>query len=211
MTTSDKRGPRRALYFMDEYDFYPKPKEANMRQDLNALAIEIHAHCVKVGWWDAWPNRMDRHRTSTTLIITELAEAVEGDRKSLMDDHLPKYEMYQVEIADAAIRTLDFSGAMVNMGEIIFARPERHLQTSRSFADAHFVNTTFPEEIYIVCRCLMDIDPVIGMDRTLIALTAMAIKYDFDLWQIVKEKRAYNAKRADHKRENRAKAGGKAY
>lgn len=45
------------------------------------------------------------------LIVSELAEAMEGDRKSLMDDHLPSRPMVEVEIADTLIRLFDLAGA----------------------------------------------------------------------------------------------------
>lgn len=41
------------------------------------------------------------------LIHSEISEALEGHRKNLMDDHLPQYRMFAVELADAAIRILD--------------------------------------------------------------------------------------------------------
>jgi hypothetical protein len=44
------------------------------------------------------------------LTVTELAEAMEGVRKDLMDDHLPHRKMEEVEIADAIIRLLDYCG-----------------------------------------------------------------------------------------------------
>jgi len=44
------------------------------------------------------------------LIVSELAEAMEGDRKGLMDDKLPHRKMLEVEIADAFIRLFDFCG-----------------------------------------------------------------------------------------------------
>jgi NTP pyrophosphatase (non-canonical NTP hydrolase) len=46
------------------------------------------------------------------LIVSELSEAMEGHRKSLMDDKLPHRKMAEVEIADAAIRIFDLAGAM---------------------------------------------------------------------------------------------------
>jgi NTP pyrophosphatase (non-canonical NTP hydrolase) len=46
------------------------------------------------------------------LIVSELAEAMEGHRKNLMDDKLPHRKMQEVEIADAAIRIFDLAGAM---------------------------------------------------------------------------------------------------
>ena len=41
------------------------------------------------------------------LCVSELAEAMEGHRKNLMDDKLPHRPMLEVEIADAMIRLLD--------------------------------------------------------------------------------------------------------
>ena len=46
------------------------------------------------------------------LIVSELAEAMEGHRKSLKDDHLPDRDMAEVELADAVIRIFDWAGEM---------------------------------------------------------------------------------------------------
>lgn len=35
---------------------------------------------------------------------------MEGDRKGLMDDHLPHRTMFEVELADAVIRIFDLAG-----------------------------------------------------------------------------------------------------
>lgn len=45
------------------------------------------------------------------LTVSEIAEAMEGERKSLPDDHLPHRPMVEVEIADTFIRLLDYAGA----------------------------------------------------------------------------------------------------
>jgi len=44
------------------------------------------------------------------LIVSEVAEAMEGERKNLMDDHLPHRPMAEVELADAIIRIMDYAG-----------------------------------------------------------------------------------------------------
>lgn len=44
------------------------------------------------------------------LIHSELSEAMEGERKGLMDDHLPSRPMAEVEMADAVIRIMDYCG-----------------------------------------------------------------------------------------------------
>ena len=64
----------------------------------------------KAGWWNA-------ERTPLTfsnklmLIVSEVAEAMEADRKGLMDDKLPHRDGREVELADAAIRIFDLAGA----------------------------------------------------------------------------------------------------
>ncbi len=45
------------------------------------------------------------------LIVSEVSEAMEGDRKNLMDDKLPHRPMREVELADALIRICDLAGA----------------------------------------------------------------------------------------------------
>lgn len=44
------------------------------------------------------------------LIHSEISEAMEGERKNLMDDHLPHRKMAEVELADAVIRIMDYAG-----------------------------------------------------------------------------------------------------
>jgi NTP pyrophosphatase (non-canonical NTP hydrolase) len=79
---------------------------------LNALAAEIHAANKK--WWfqpdGVTPLRRNKGEL-LMLVVTELAEAMEGERKRLMDDKLPHRPMAEVEIADAIIRLLDYAAA----------------------------------------------------------------------------------------------------
>lgn len=44
------------------------------------------------------------------LIHSELSEALEGDRKGLMDDHLPERKAFEVELADTLIRIFALAG-----------------------------------------------------------------------------------------------------
>lgn len=46
------------------------------------------------------------------LVHSEISEAMEGDRKNLMDDKLPHRKMLEVELADAVIRILDIAGGL---------------------------------------------------------------------------------------------------
>jgi NTP pyrophosphatase (non-canonical NTP hydrolase) len=46
------------------------------------------------------------------LVVSEVAEAMEGHRKGLMDDKLSHRKMIEVELADAMIRICDLAGAL---------------------------------------------------------------------------------------------------
>jgi hypothetical protein len=46
------------------------------------------------------------------LVHSEVSEAMEGARKSLMDDKLPHRPMLEVELADAVIRIFDMAGGL---------------------------------------------------------------------------------------------------
>jgi hypothetical protein len=84
--------------------------------------------------------------TMIALIHSELSEALEAQRKNLMDDHLPNRKGIEAELADAIIRIFDLSA-----------------------------------------------------------------QQGLDIGGAVVEKFLYNMNRADHKKENREKAGGKQF
>ncbi|MBD1229353.1 hypothetical protein [Xenorhabdus griffiniae] len=109
---------------------------------LTELQQKIHQQNVEAGWWD---NPRERG-TLLCLIHSEISEALEGERKNLMDNHLPHRPMAEVELADAVIRILDYAAA-----------------------------------------------------------------FGYDIEGAIAEKLEYNRHRADHKRENRTKTGGKAF
>lgn len=75
-----------------------------------------HGVAVKSGWWggNGRPDPRDNplcFSNKLMLIVSEVAEAMEGDRKDLMDDKLPHRKMREVELADAYIRICDLAGA----------------------------------------------------------------------------------------------------
>jgi NTP pyrophosphatase (non-canonical NTP hydrolase) len=78
---------------------------------LNELAEVCHS--ANARWWhDAAGNRLDRNKGELLmLMVTELAECCEGERKSLPDDKLPHRPMAEVELADCIIRILDYANA----------------------------------------------------------------------------------------------------
>lgn len=73
---------------------------------------KIQDHCyqasLSAGWWDGEVNVP----TKLCLIHSEISEAMEGDRKGLMDDKLPHRSSIEVELADAVIRIADLAGRL---------------------------------------------------------------------------------------------------
>jgi len=80
---------------------------------LQSLQEDIHQANVDAGWWTDLETGERKQRNKgelLMLIVTEIAEAMEGERKDLMDDKLPHRKNAEVELADAFIRILDYCG-----------------------------------------------------------------------------------------------------
>lgn len=91
---------------------------------LNLLAADIHDDSTSAGWWEDGDDKYVLG-TKLMLVVSEVAEAMEGLRKDLMDTHLPHRKMVEVEVADALIRLLDFAGALnMNIGGAVMEKLE---------------------------------------------------------------------------------------
>lgn len=77
---------------------------------LNDLAKLVHTANIK--WWQDLETGQPIKRNKgelLALIHSEISEALEGERKDLMDDKLPHRKMAEVELVDALIRILDYA------------------------------------------------------------------------------------------------------
>ena len=106
-----------------------KPKL--VKNDVDSLVARCHGDAKAAGWWDrelTW----ETTPRCLMLIVSELAEAMEGDRKNLMDDKLPSRKMLDVELADALIRICDLAGALrIDLGAAV----QEKLEFNKTRAD----------------------------------------------------------------------------
>lgn len=185
--------------------------------NLNELAVEIHFENAK--WWQSPITGEPILRNKGEMIClmhSEISEAMEGVRKGLMDDKLPRRIMEEVELADTAIRVLDYAAGhgydiMTSYdsfrsggGEIMFGSNKAdglckiHLAISALYV---------AEQPFAAAQ-----DRVPMLLASVVAhLVDYSMRHSLDIWGAVAEKREYNLTRKDHTHEARMAPGGKAF
>ena len=71
------------------------------------------SHTANQKWWHSLETgeKISRNKGELLmLMVSEIAEAMEGERKDLMDDKLPHRKMAEVELVDVLIRLFDYAG-----------------------------------------------------------------------------------------------------
>lgn len=172
---------------------------------IDGLAAAIHRSCVEAGWWD----NMNRCIYQTLqLVVTEMAEATEGERKDLMDDHLPHRKMGEVELADAMIRLLDMAGRYGWHYHAQLVRDKR-VDTVKSIAGKHLAVVNRVTDMMLAYEQTLNLS--FSYSLAINNILRIATLQGYDVMGALFEKWEYNQHRADHKPENRAKAGGKKF
>lgn len=169
--------------------------------DLNAMAVIVHKANIK--WWEDIDTGKPIQRNKLellALVITEISECLEGERKNAMDDKLPHRKMAEVEMADAYIRLLDFSaGFEVSVYRVELRDP---------------IPDNKGEALFRIMSAVIRIESSNSgewISLCLAYIEAYCTKHGYDLQGAFDEKMAYNAKREDHKHEARRIAGGKQF
>lgn len=111
----------------------------------NYLVHVCHGAAKAGGWWSDINTGEPLNRNVgelLMLIVSEIAEGMEGHRKNKMDDKLPHRKMLEVELADAVIRICDLAGGLeFDLGSVIAekmafnAQREDHKIEARLAAD----------------------------------------------------------------------------
>lgn len=163
---------------------------------LRTFFTDVHERNVRAGWWTDLDTGGPKKRNvgeMFTLFVTEIAEAYMGWLNRENDDKLPEYPAIGVELADTLIRVADFCGALA-AGRIVAHR------TGRNPGDEMFQEIVQIANRYESIRKTPHAN---GEPETADFLEPMDVAIMTDA------KLAFNAKRADHKIENRLKPDGK--
>lgn len=166
--------------------------------EINALAAEVHILNRK--WWPADIHERNKGEMMI-LIVSEITECMEGERKNLQDDKLPTRKMAEVEMADTAIRVLDVMGAF------------NYAYTTNVPLGVQWSDNK-GEGLYGLIG-ILTCGPMLGLrsneifSALLQGVMEYCERYGYDLWGAVREKLEYNKTRYDHSDEGRAAAGGK--
>jgi len=163
---------------------------------LRTFFTDVHERNVRAGWWTDIETGEPKKRNVGelfVLFVTEIAEAYTAWRNGEEDDKLPEYPGIGVELADTLIRVADFCGALA-AGRIVVEH------TGRNPGDE-----MFQEIVQIASRyeSIRKTPHAKGDVETGDFLPPMDVAIMTDA------KLAFNAKREDHKIENRLKPDGK--
>jgi NTP pyrophosphatase (non-canonical NTP hydrolase) len=187
---------------------------------LNKLAKECHE--ANQTWWHdpKTGERLERNKGELLmLIVSEISECMEGERKNLQDDKLIHRKMAEVELADALIRIFDYAGAYgydldkslpIDGGLTPWSKSTAaRIRPPENKAEAllGIVYAIVQVRVWEITDGTANLGEVLGVAIERILIYAGAHGYDID--EAIREKMAYNAVRQDHRPESRLAAGGK--
>ena len=184
------------------------------RPDLNLLAMEVHANAVRHGWWESNPS--DEH--CFALVVCELAEAIEADRKGnyadkacfeiMMreweeeaeresDPQQYQYELkstFELEIKDTTADEL--ADTVIRLLDMAGAHGYDLLRCGAIVGCIHN-SRAFTENVWEIVQVLTDRRMSVKerIVSGIVAVEILATAYNIDLWWHVLVKMRYNHSR----------------
>jgi hypothetical protein len=170
-------------------------------RDMAQLATQVHEANRK--WWtnlETGDYPIERNTNELLmLVVSELAEAMEGHRKNLVDDKLPHRKMIEVELADALIRLLDIAG--------------RYKYSFDTYYGFNVWSGNAASNLFTLVRYVSN--PLFRLEQAVVTSAVAVVNYaeyaGYDVWGAVDEKMIFNVTRADHSIEHRLTVHGKKY
>lgn len=173
-------------------------------------------HTLNQKWWrDLHTNERIKLNWGERLmlVVTEIAEAAEGYRKSKMDEHIPRYKNEIVEICDALIRMFDLRcgyGYQQDYEPIEYVN--EGITDDNVLHALGFIVGDVDALRFLVYQAPDELDAhAIAIDRIITALFQYAFwrGYGSIVREVYEAKVAYNQVRLDHTREHRLSEHGK--
>lgn len=197
-----------------EVQKFPMPMSlANKAEYYERYAAHVH-ELNRIWWYDEGSEvKRDLNiHERFQLVLSEVAEAMEGFRKDLQDDHLPQYKSLHVELADGVIRILDMAGAY--SWRIEYGKVDTLVRLDEPLVSARLLNLSdfairMAWEVKENNRPWL-ISNLIWHFFEQSELLALATACS-DFWQVVYDKLIYNRTRADHSYAARAQPHGKKF
>lgn len=192
-----------------------EPKLIDLSKQTYTKQAQI-IHKIHAKWWQDPKTGKPIERDADELlllVVTEIAEATEGLRKSLKDDKLKHRSMEEVEMADAYIRLCDFAG-----GFLFSLAAADNIKDGYPVLDSSLdTKTRFLFEIVIaVTQSSVHFEVTMegigkAVSRCMSMIRMYCSKFGFDLEGAINEKLAFNMKRKDHTHAARRGKHGKAF